>query len=445
MCQRRVSCYRAEGLLAACLSWTRGRNGPLRGACCVPRSVNDVRRQMLMRPLTDSARDRWASLQRDLGQRLAKRLFDEVLSDPVSTKDARRTRLTWSLTLAYLIAAAVHMLSAAFGVFGVMLLAGAWSNLFVVLAGATLIVLCIVSRPRLAQVPHCLVNRAEYPVLYRLSDLIAESMGAEMVDGIAVSPDFSANYRVAGWRRRRYVELGTPLLAILTPSERVAVIAHELSHGANGDPLRSQFLFGAVSTVATWGTTIRPISIGRLGEGMPFGPFVSILAIPFEFLTLAASELLFLTAKGFLLLVLRESQRAEYLADLLAAKVAGSAEMQHALEKTYLFDVVDAAIRTHALTTPDEGIGNRLSDAVSELSGADLDQHRQASWTLSWQVDSTHPPTALRVEMLAARAPQESSPLLSPADLAALNSEVDRLVASTQSELVNRKLEAIYG
>ena len=84
-------------------------------------------------------------------------------------------------------------------------------------------------------------------------------------------------------------------------------------------------MFGAVNTVSLWAMTVRPMSIGNAGNGLAFGPFVSLIAIPFELALLAASELLFLFVKGVLLLVLRQSQRAEYLADRLAATVCGKA------------------------------------------------------------------------------------------------------------------------
>ncbi|EFK94930.1 peptidase, partial [sediment metagenome] len=153
---------------------------------------------------------------------------------------------------------------------------------------------------------------------------------------------------------KAYVELGAPLMAILQPSERLAVLAHELSHGANGDPLRSMYLQGAVNTLASWGTSARPPGIGTLGDGMPFGPIISLLGIPIDLLMLAVSEALFAAARGLLLLVMRQSQRAEYKADLLAASVAGSKEMMTALEKTYLGDSVLESVRRHALLTPYE-------------------------------------------------------------------------------------------
>ena len=234
-------------------------------------------------------------------------------------------------------------------------------------------------------------------------------------------------------------------MAILSADERVALIAHEQSHGANGDPLRGEFLNGAVNTLAAWTVAIRPDSIGKLGDGLPFGPFVSLLAIPFELLMLATSELVFSIVKGFLLLVLRESQRAEYLADLLASTVAGTEQMQRALEKTYLGDVVDAALRTHALTVPTEPLGDKLVDAVRALSAVDLDRYRAQSKQLNWRVDSTHPPTAMRIDMLALQAQRAPTHPLSPAEVSELDSEIARLVAANQRELVNRKIAAIYG
>lgn len=398
-----------------------------------------------MRTQPGSPLDRWSALQRELGLRLSRRLFEDIARHPIHATAERRPALSTSLVLAYVLATLVYATSIAFGVVGLALLLGPWSNGLVVLLGVALVLLCVVSRPRPAKVPDDVLSADDYPALYRLSEQMARAMGARPVVGIAASADFGANYRAAGWRRRPYIELGAPLFAILAPEERVAVIAHELSHGANGDPLRGQFLFGATTTLANWASAIRPRSIGHVGDGMPFGPFVSLFAIPAEFALLGVSEAMFLVVKAFVLLVMRQSQRAEYLADLLAATVAGSNEMKRALEKTYLFETVDAALRTHALTTPDAPIGSRLSAAVAALPLVDLESLRARSAAEQWQVDTTHPPTALRVEMLAVHPPQAPSPLILKEDLQALDAEMDRLVASMQRELVNRKLAQAYG
>jgi len=398
--------------------------------------------------VVDSARERWFSLQRELGQRFSRRLFEDISRHPIALAERRAPPRSWSLRIAYALAIAVYAASVLVGVGGVVLLLPPWENILVVLLGVLLLLMCLVARPTPPEPPYFLLSRSEYPTLHRLADLIAQRMGAPVVDGIAISADFGANYRVAGWRRRRYIEFGSPLLAILSTEERVAILAHELSHGANGDPLRGLLLFGSVNTLSSWASALRPTSIGRPVDGMvqlPTGSLASIMAAPFQLLMLAVSEMMFWAVKGLLLLVLRQSQRAEYLADMLAATVAGSKEMQRALEKTYLLEVVDGAMKSYVLERSTGPIEAKLSDAVQSLSEDDLERFRTESRASNWQVDSTHPPTAMRVDLLAKQVQYPPSDLMSADDVAALVHEVSRLVASTQRELINRSREAIYG
>jgi hypothetical protein len=86
-------------------------------------------------------------------------------------------------------------------------------------------------------------------------------------------------------------------------------------------PFGGRYLGGALNTVVRWGGVIRPTTVTGLGEGMLYGPIISILGIPFAIVALLLSEAIFLVAKGFYLLVLRQSQRVEYLADVLASKI----------------------------------------------------------------------------------------------------------------------------
>lgn len=396
-------------------------------------------------PSSTTAIGRWESVRRQLGERLSSDLLEEVSrEDLVAT---RRARARWSgrLALAYLLALLVHGAGLAAGVAGVLLLTGPWTHVFIPLGGVALVLLCIAARPRLPRAPDHLLTRERFPALHALSDRIAAALGARPLDGIGVSADFNANYRVAGWRRERYVEIGSPLMAILTPAEQVALLAHELSHGVNGDPLRGQFLGHAVDTLAAWGTAARPLDIGQLGRGMAAGPIVSLVGLPFELAMLGVSELLFAAARGMLWLVMRESQRAEYLADLLAASVAGSTAMRGVLEKTYLHEVVDAAVRVHALTKPHDAIEPAVRSAVAAVSDADLDAHRAASRSGSWRTDASHPPTAMRVDQLLRRGDRAPTVTLLPAEEQALAEEVGRLLQMSQTTLVGRKLEAIYG
>jgi len=388
----------------------------------------------------DDARQGWLALQRELGQRLSFKLFDEVRGRPLD-----RAGVSWSLALAFVIATGVYAAGIGVGIVGVGLLLGPWSNLMVVFGGATLVLMCWLARPRFSEPPHYLISRSQSPVLHELSDRMAETMGAPVLRGIGVSADFNANYRSAGWRGHRYMELGSLLFAVLSPQERVAIIAHELSHGANGDPLRGQFLFGAVDTLSEWATSLRPASIGNAGAGMQAGPFISLAAIPFEFALVGMSDAMFLLVKGVLLLVMRDSQRAEYRADQLAATVAGTAAMQSALEKLYLFETVRVALRTHSLTNPEAPFAPRLRQAVAALDAQQLEAYRSESRASNWQADATHPPTVMRIEMLSQGPPHPPMAFLSDAETEALSAEFERMIASTQHEVMNRQREAING
>lgn len=392
--------------------------------------------------MTSSARDsepRWTALRREVGLKLSTRLFDELSAGSTSTAAQQRSV---SLFLAYVAASCVYGASVAFGAIGIGILIRPWQTLFDPIVSAILFLLCWAARPRLGEPPYYVLSRSDFPRLYELSDRTAVALQAPRVEAIAYSADFGANFRQAGWAGKAYVELGAPLMAILQPSERLAVLAHELSHGANGDPLRSMYLQGAVNTLASWGTSARPPGIGTLGDGMPFGPIISLLGIPINLLMLAVSEALLAAARGLLLLVMRQSQRAEYKADLLAASVAGSKEMMTALEKTYLGDSVLELVRRHALLTPYEPIKLRLWQEAGRTDAELIERLRASSLEQQWQVDATHPPTALRVRLLESFPSNPLPELLELSKSDALEAEIQKIVALAGRELINRQLEA---
>ncbi len=387
-------------------------------------------------------KSRWQELQFDMGRRLARRLFNELTQGVDSSGLQLDAPKRWSLWIAYILATLVYGLSLAFAISGLWVLWQPWPTLFHPIIGTLCLLLSWVARPRPTEVPYYLLKRSEFPVMYALTDRIAKALRAPPPQAIAYSADFNANYRQAGWRGRPYIELGSPLLAALESQERLALIAHELSHGVNQDPLRSNYLHGAVETLATWGMSFRPKGLGTLGEGMPYGPIVSLVGIPFELTMLAFSEVLLRAASGFKLLVLRQSQRAEYLADRLAASVVGSQAMWQGLEKLYLADHVNAALRRHALTTPYEPLGDILQTAIACVEAKELESLRLASMASEWQVDSSHPPTALRVNMLQRQEQAATMDLISAEEAMAFGEEIARIVKLTERELINRQLEA---
>lgn len=398
-------------------------------------------------PPSAHATSRWQEIQKQLGRRLAGKLFNDM-SQWAQGSDRSTTgrQWSWSLAAAYALAAGIHVTSLALVAIGIGILSGSWPWPVRFAATAFCLLMAWICLPRRAKPPAGVVPRSDLPHWYALADRLADAMQAPRIDGIAISADFNANFRTSGWRGRHYVEIGMPLLAVLTPHEQSAVLAHELSHGANKDPLRGQFLFGAVNSVVQWAQAIRPLSLGSAGQGLSFGPLISLVAIPIELVLLAASELLLLFAKGMLLLVLRESQRAEYLADRLAGSVSGARHLASALEKLYLAEHVAAAVRQHALTGAQDRLMPKLEQAVLQVPASEMAALRQQSREMQWQVDSTHPPTAMRVEFLSLCDYGSVAPLqIEPNDAQGLKADLDRLANAVERELVNRHMEQIYG
>jgi Zn-dependent protease with chaperone function len=384
------------------------------------------------------------SMQTTIGNKLADALFTELAEKQGKVQSIQADN-PWSLWLAYALACFVYILSTGFFIAGVVILVLPWPNWLVGVCGVVLVLLGVLARPRFSHKPDYILNPSEYPALHALCAQIAAKLGSPQLKGIGISADFGANYRNAGWRGERFIELGAPYMAMLTPEERVAVIAHELAHGANGDALRSLFLHNAVGTVANWAQTLEPESIGRSGERVSGDAFVSLLAIPFELMMYGLSKLLFGFVQLFYLLVLRQSQRAEYYADRLAAGVSGAIPLSTALKKTYFFDLVQGALGTHSLPlergkTP-ETYSAVIARALKKHYAIRLTALDAESRKNKWRADSTHPPTALRVEMLKNQSPFVANMLADDRAIARINEEFDRIIASKERAAMNQVLE----
>lgn len=394
---------------------------------------------------------RWSELVERQQRRLSQSLFDELLVQPPGRWPRRPWHARPGRALLVVCAALVYALSMLLALGGLASLLG-WAGpggMLGILLGLIGLLMAWCARPRRLEGPEEVLERHRYPMLYRLSDRMAERLGAAPVHSIGLSADFNASFwlsapRWAPWRKRSHIELGAPLLASLSLREGLpGVLAHELSHGVNGDQLRGRFVGGALQTLMSWSSAARPDALGQAGM-QGGGPVVALIALPFELAMLALSELLFWAGYGLWLLALRESQRAEYLADGLAAQAAGSAALLAGLESTLFVAVVDSALRRHALTQPDEPILPGIRAALEAVDGAG----REALWeenrkTLG-RADQTHPPTHWRAELLRQRPAATPAALLGETEWAGLEQEIQELVERQRLELVNRKLDAAY-
>ncbi|MER5652707.1 MULTISPECIES: M48 family metallopeptidase [unclassified Streptomyces] len=138
-------------------------------------------------------------------------------------------------TGAYVIAAAVLLGVAGLVTTGAFLILQGWSSVLQPTAGVVLLVCAVYVWPRPGKLRpgQPALGREQAPELFALMDRIADAVGAEHVDIVRLSTDFSVRVVAIGARRRRGLLLGYPLWAVQGHQQRVAAIAHALVHEAH--------------------------------------------------------------------------------------------------------------------------------------------------------------------------------------------------------------------
>ncbi|WP_222871135.1 M48 family metalloprotease [Nonomuraea sp. PA05] len=250
---------------------------------------------------------------------------------------------------------------------------------------------------------------------------------------MAISGETNASLRTYGWRRRPVLEIGYPMWLILTPQERIVLLAHELAHASNGDA-RHSFIVGSALHSLTVLIDVTAFD-WREGDGLARPVAESLLAVlglPIRGLTLAMGLLLF-----------RSSQRAEYRADELAAHVAGTPAM------TALFDTTTttapSAIRfleASALTVTPEDLWTALRSATTTVPPSERERRRRAARLEELRVDITHPPTYLRIE--AVKALPYTKGRIPNSDMSAIDKELETVVLRVAQSIRENAQSALY-
>ncbi len=373
-----------------------------------------------------------------LGQRLGKRTFEQV-------RDAERISpgFTWAKLVAGLIAFVVHGLTVGFLVLGLWMAVVLHRSPGYIVIGIFLLLVAWELRPRLGKPPKRVVGRQKMPATYDLLDRVSKALGARPIDGITVTPDFNAAIVTVGWRRRSYIALGLPLLAILDPQERVAIFGHEIGHRVNHDPRRGAFIGTSLHTLQTWYYLLSPQRLRRprpsyRGDtGYLIGVLINAVQGPIAWFIKRVWTLM-------IHLIWQSNQRAEYLADNLAARVAGSDAAVSALRKLGLQSVFRQVVQSSTLNAPGEGgLVEDFRRQVAAYPHADLERLLSKQIDAGFRLDATHPPNAYRIEFLRAHpAPAELT--LSHGGSDRIDEEFRGFERSIQERLVESYRASLY-
>ena len=372
-------------------------------------------------------------------ERLASTL-DERLARELLSAESLAPALTPARLAAYVIAGAVHVTTAALILGAVVLAALTFPNPFALVAAAAMLGFAWLVRPRLGTPPdEGLVPLSETPALRALLDDVAAALATGPVDVLVVDGELNASWGVVGLRRRRVLTIGLPLFAALGAQERVALLAHELAHGRNGDLRRGMFVGSALNTLEELHSTLLP------GESLLTHSAMGILDLLSRFLLWLLAQPVRALLWVELHLLLRDMQRAEYLADSLAASVAGT-EAAVALEETLLLrGTVEMCIHDAAHRKADQGLLFRTIRArVAAVPPVERERVRRVAELERARLTATHPLTSMRIKLLEERPRLEPRVRLGEDASTAIDGELAAPGAAIASALVDGYRASLY-
>jgi heat shock protein HtpX len=378
----------------------------------------------------------WRWLERN-GHYIAFRLDASLFARLSHDRPARRY---FSVTRVILVALSVAIFAAvaASWVGGVYLIVSHPSFVAVVL-GAALILLGLIFRPRVGRPPKSSRRLApeRAPLLFGLIDEVAAAVGTKRPDYVVLTLDDNASVWRCGLRGRTVLRLGGQLWLTLGPQLRVALLAHELGHNVNGDPNRGLIV---QPVMTSFGRLARQTGAERTLGGDIFAPGrrrLGPFAVFGELIMWAISRVFLILHLTFTALAMRDHHRAEYLADVIGADVAGT-DAAVALMDRLLFDaMVQRLVYHNAVHRPPArwriSVDSYLTARASSLQ---LRRQHSARTTSLWD---SHPTAGRRALMLLSWPHRPARVVLSEARSADIDAELDAWIAAVHRDVLGTR------
>ncbi len=360
-----------------------------------------------------------------LNHRVGEQIFLQAHKDVLENEIDRKT-----LRLHIANVVAIFVLSLPYGIIvcGAYLIWASNFAWFISVIGLILMVLGVCLIPRQGKLPKNALHRKDAPAVFALIDAVQTKMSAPRIDYLVLGPDMTAFATQLRRPARTVLGFGAPLWAILDPKERLAILAHELPHLQNGDPNRSGLVHNALKSLDGWvyyltpnrdlASTILHRDDFNTGSQTIGDILLGSVVFVIEMLRSLLLRLTFL-----------ESQRAEYFADAMGAKVAGKAATRRSLELSVLLSLVRIAF---GQAYPIKGAtgASFLSGPRQAMRNPDPEKRTQlmnAMRTEKSSLDVTQPPTVFRLAFLDLIDDPESPAL-----------DIEDLMAAADLELAPR-------
>jgi len=294
--------------------------------------------------------------------------------------------------------------------------------------GGLIVLLALLLRPRFGRLKPILadfdeVTRDEAPTLFGLIDRVAAEAGTPRPHRVLFGAEWNAFAATVGLRRTRVLLLGLPYFQCRRPQERVAILGHEMGHLANGDLRTGLLTRPALETFGLLAGLFYPDHGARARDDdlLGIGLVIYLAESALKPVMYLVSYLFFLAHLGTNMIGARQSQRAEYYADELAARVAGSeavaSDLDLDLSGTGMVTVLGA--RSRAGLGWREGVEQARADGLARLP-----RRRQLSLRREASVFASHPPTGLRRELIAQGPHHDPCVVLTEAEAERIDAEL---------------------
>lgn len=384
----------------------------------------------------EKPRNIFESFYNNIGQRLSSSMYNELAS-----VEASRRRPTKGNALAYGVAAMVHAFTLGLFLLGVFIIVRSWPAFLIVLLGVFIIVLAWYVRPKLPKkVQPGAITRQTNPALYEMTDKVCDALNTSRVEAIFVNEDFNASVTVAGWRRQKVLVIGMPLFSILSDEERLALLGHEIGHFANGDPTRTIFISTAIHTLVEWYPLLLPAPSYSARPGL----LVLVIRPISNLFMRGLAGMVKVVVSALSHLSWHNSQRAEYLADSMAAQIGGSAAMISMLEKLHYHEFFELVVQRVSLSRKSPDLFAEYHQYIKEVPERELERIRRVELLDNSRLDCSHPPTGYRVALL------RSKPVIHPKvswttfQSQQLEAELAKFYRPVQTKLIEKMHEKLY-
>jgi heat shock protein HtpX len=357
-----------------------------------------------------------------VNQKSSQRLFEKMVQE-----QTLKTKLTGTKIAAFFLAGCVHLITFSFAAIGILFIAITLPSLIGLFVAVPLFLITWVLLPNLSKLSGDTIPREQYTTLYQIIDRINQALNGPNVDGVYPEIYLNAAYGQYGWKRRRILFLGLPLFAILNEREKVALLSHELAHGVNGDPSRGFFIGTAMYTLNQWYTVLYALSRNQVGIWF-FSWVINLISLLLEGIVWVL---------GYILnyLLWQDSQRAEYLADYLAATISGTEAQLTLLDKLHLKDGFKISLTRAYLNRDGDNFFAEFQQRINRIPSREVERIRRAEKLANSRIDTTHPPTAHRVDFLKAHYVSEAKVTMTPKEQERLEQEMWPLYEAFQKNI----------